>query len=353
VKQRSKTLFQAASLIRAGVVRRRHELTSLRLPERQWSDCVRTLGQIQRATRQSWHRAAAQLQQDLVREVDTCRTCLHQLSLEIQKFALATKIPSESDIYRDLLGLESEFGEVECDFDHTELCVTTPDVTLEGIHLGPFQIRLDWCRLDQSPAYRVIALAANPAESDESVTHPHVNDDTLCEGDGRLAIRAALDDGRLGDFFLLVWRLLDTYAPGQAYVELGNWQGSPCHECGANTDEDDRCFCSGCDEVYCPGCMCSCPDCDRDFCVGCISTCAICDSHVCDGCRDDCAACREIVCPSCLTDGICTNCREKQESQEQGHDESELVPASQADVTIPPQPMIEADQVAKKGACRV
>ncbi len=63
---------------------------------------------------------------------------------------------------------------------------------------------------------------------------PHVSDETLCEGDGRRAIHAALAAGRLYDFFTIVDRLLNTYASGRAYVDLDNWFGTPCHDCGGN-----------------------------------------------------------------------------------------------------------------------
>jgi hypothetical protein len=45
------------------------------------------------------------------------------------------------------------------------------------------------------PAYRVIAKDAHPAESRENVTHPHVMDEVLCEGDGKHGIRRALSEG--------------------------------------------------------------------------------------------------------------------------------------------------------------
>ena len=191
MNERSQSLFRAAGLIHDCILRRRHDLTSLQLPEGQWAACVQALGQIQRATQRGWHRAAAQLREELLREVDCCRNYLKRLSHELVELGSAHKIPSEGDIYREMLALESEFEEVECDLDSTELCVTTPSVTLEGLHLGSFQIRLDWSQLDKSPAYHVIALDANPPETDESVVHPHVSNETLCEGDGRQAIRAA------------------------------------------------------------------------------------------------------------------------------------------------------------------
>jgi len=186
------------------------------------------------ATQRGWHLAAAQLKRDVLREVDSCAAKLREVSLEMQELGRGHSLPTIGDIYCEMAALDAEFEDVQCDLAAGELCVTTPTVQLDGICLGPFQIRLDWDQLNDSSPYRIVALEPNPATCNEDVTHPHVNSETLCEGDGRQAIRAALEEGRLSDFFLLVWRLLDTYAPGRAYVELCDWQGSPCHECGTS-----------------------------------------------------------------------------------------------------------------------
>ena len=54
---------------------------------------------------------------------------------------------SASDIYRDILALDEEFEEVDIDLDEHELSVTTDRIVLEDVHLGAFQIRLDWRQL--------------------------------------------------------------------------------------------------------------------------------------------------------------------------------------------------------------
>ena len=170
---------------------------------------------------------------------------------------------SASDIYRDILALDDEFEEVEIDLDEHELSVTTDRIVLEDIDLGPFEIRLDWQRLGASSAYRVVALDPNPAARSDDVTHPHVQDEQLCEGEGRAAIRAALAEGRLYDFFLLVSQLLHTYGRGSAYVELDDWDGVPCDDCGGSVDEDDRYYCQRCGATLCGSCSVTCQGCGR------------------------------------------------------------------------------------------
>ena len=103
---------------------------------------------------------------------------------------------------------------MEIDFEEHEIAVTTEPITLEGIFLGPFEIRLDWERLGNSLPYRIKALDPHPAAANEDVTHPHVQNEQLCEGDGRVGHPQRLREGRLGDFFLLVAQVLRTYGKG-------------------------------------------------------------------------------------------------------------------------------------------
>jgi hypothetical protein len=66
------------------------------------------------------------------------------------------------------------------------------------------------------------------------VTHPHVCNGQLCEGDGAAPIKAALGSGRLLDFFVLVGQILETYNDASAHVTLDNWEGRSCNDCGTN-----------------------------------------------------------------------------------------------------------------------
>jgi hypothetical protein len=349
MNNRIKHLFRASGLLHQAVLRRRGDPTGIWLPEQRWSDCVSALRRIRRATEHGWHRAAAQACGELLYRVDQCRNDLHEASLGLQQNSSAGKIPSQAHIFRELMAVDSEFDDLTCDFEAEELCVTTPSVTLEGISLGRFEIRLHWNQRDNPLAYRVIALDPNPAVSNESIMHPHVSgEEAVCEGDGRPAIRAALNEGRLADFFLLVWRLLDTYAPGRAFVELRDWFGVSCHECGTHLHEDDRCTCSRCDELFCSECMCICSHCDDVFCAGCISRCQNCDGKVCGSCRRACAICGSIVCPECLSDEGCPTCREDLEAED---DDSNMVDQPQMDAANAPpnSSLIQASGPAGEG----
>ena len=133
-------------------------------------------------------------------------------------------------------------NELDYDCRGRRLSVVTEPIVLAGVYLGPFEIRLQWARPTRGdmPAYRVIAKDPHPAEGRDNVTHPHVMDEILCEGEGRHAVRQALKQGRLLDFFTLVAGILRTYNPESPFVELVLWHGGSCSDCGAGVNEDSQ-----------------------------------------------------------------------------------------------------------------
>ncbi|MCA9067760.1 MAG: hypothetical protein KDA84_02485, partial [Planctomycetaceae bacterium] len=132
--------------------------------------------------------------------------------------------PTLRELHAELLGLYDEFPNAELNLRQKMISVITDSITLEEVYLGPFSIELDIAGAS-GLSYSVIATDANPAGNDEDVTHPHVRDNTLCEGEGTLPIRRAIEEGRLVDFFQVVDQILNTYNGGSAYVALDEWQG--------------------------------------------------------------------------------------------------------------------------------
>jgi hypothetical protein len=204
------------------------------LPDYTWAQIQRLKRQITLAQERGWHAAASLLAIDLA---DTCRDFHRRLETAFRGMDarnVPRLQPTVSAIYRDLLALRQEFGEVEIDLAAREVAVTTDTIELEGVSLGDFQIRLTWSEIGHgSQPYRVVALDPHPPARRDDVTHPHVQDEKLCEGEGRPAIAAALAESRFYDFFLLVDQLLHNYGRGSAYVELDQWNGVPCSDCGA------------------------------------------------------------------------------------------------------------------------
>jgi hypothetical protein len=226
-----------------------------------------------------------------------------------------------SDIYRDLVTLSEEFEELDYDVKTCRISITTDPIVLEGVFLGPFEIQLQWARVTKGgePSYLVIAKDPHPAESRDNVTHPHVMDQVLCEGDGKHGIRRALDEGRLLDFFTLVSGVLRTYNPESPFVELALWSGSSCSDCGALVDEDYSYSCNKCGDTICGECETTCCGCDDYCCSGCIGSCAACEESFCRRCLKTCDGCHRHVCSGCLDEQErCTNCHEDEPENDDG-----------------------------------
>ena len=228
-KRINQETVEAAIMLHEQLVGKQRNADSISLPTYAWASIQNLQRQIDTARQRGWHGAVRRLREDLAFAVSDFRRQLDDMH---HKLADANRKPCRSvlagDIYCDLVALKNEFEKVDIDLEEKELSVTTDSITLDGIFLGPFQIRLEWQHIGQSSQpYRVVALDPHPAAKSDEITHPHVQDERLCEGDGRPAIAAALAEGRLFDFFLLVSQLLHNYGRGSAYVELDHLCGQP------------------------------------------------------------------------------------------------------------------------------
>ena len=308
-----KPFLRAASVICQELTGAAGARRALSLPAAQWRNLVELAHSIKLARSRGWLHATRRRQEQLLAEMSYLQQSFTWLMDQLREAIPEKIVPAAGDVYRDLVSLEEQFTDVQCDLEDHVVAVTTEPVVLDGIDLGRFQIRLDWQELEQSQPYKVVALDPHPAESNASVTHPHVSEEILCEGDGRQALRAALAGGRLLDFFTIVDRLLCTYAPGRAYVELDHWDGLACRDCGSIVSAEDRWCCDRCEEVICADCSSSCPHCDRTCCSGCSSSCPLCDESSCASCLERCVICRCMVCPDCLSidPNQCVQCHEE------------------------------------------
>jgi hypothetical protein len=324
---KSQKLFTRAAAQIHQVLGQRLRHADRSLPTDAWEELQALARKVGIASQHGWDRAAASLVQEMAWAADSCQSRLAALGRELRTDSTRKPPVTEGEIYRDLLALEEEFEQVSCDFDEQEVRATTEPIELEGFYLGRFEIRLQWERIHQSTAYRVVALNPNPSNSREEVTHPHVADEHLCEGEGRLAIRSALDQGRIGDFFLIVLNLLRTYSRGRAYVELDDWDGVSCSNCDASCSSDGLYSCRSCCESLCGECTVSCDSCGDAYCSGCISGCTQCDVDFCSNCLRKCRECKTSVCSDCLKEGdLCQSCFDKQHPAE-SHDEVISEPA--------------------------
>ena len=234
------------------------------------------------------------------------------------------KLPAVRDILADLRQTEEEFDNLKYVKDEQALVVTTEPIELEGYYLGEFEIRLHIGSLAEmkrrSSVYRIVALDPHPAASNDCVTHPHVSDEHLCEGDAGAAIESALANGRICDFFQLVHAVLTTYNPHSPYVALDDWEGRPCHDCGYTMNPDSTNWCTSCEEDFCDDCSSYCRCCDETTCVGCLQNCEACGDPVCPSCMTTCDDCGRSICKSCHDEVLCPCVKENEEKE---HDASE------------------------------
>jgi len=247
---------------------------------------------------------------------------MHDLSAyqsEHTRINLRSPIPSLQEIDAELCSLSDEFEETRIDWSEQEIVVRTPTVILDQINLGEFEIRLCWSELDCPQPYRIISLAETGADD---VHHPHVQGNTLCEGEGKFPISQALAAGRLGDFFLLVQQILQTYNPGSAYVPLDRWGNSSCADCGDSVSREDICSCSICEHDLCDDCRRSCTACDDPLCSSCADTCSECEETFCRSCLATCDSCGTSCCAQCLCDQSCSTCLEELTENEDASSEN-------------------------------
>ncbi len=151
------------------------------LPAEDWGEIVKLAGQIEKAAMRGWLYAAEKLRADLARNLEYCRNRMDRLCQGLQK--PPPNLPSLAEIYGEISALYGEFEEVEIDIKGHTLAVTTEPVVLDWLRLGAFKIRLDWNELGKTSPYRVVALDPNPAAGNDGVTHPHVQNGRLCEGE--------------------------------------------------------------------------------------------------------------------------------------------------------------------------
>jgi hypothetical protein len=228
-----KRAIRAAVLVREQLAGRNRQEPPIYLPDYAWNEIVKLRRQLELVRRRGWQGAAKRISEDLTDALESFHRQLENTLRVCQSRPAPRSDSTAADIFRDLLALQGEFEQLEIDLEGHTLSVTTDPIRLEDRYFGPFEIRLDWEQLGSPSPYYVVALDPHPAAKNQDVTHPHVQDEQLCEGEGRAAVRAALTEGRLHDFFLLVSQTLHTYGEGSAYVELEHWDGIPCDDCSA------------------------------------------------------------------------------------------------------------------------
>jgi len=342
--RQQKQVLRVAQAIHDQYVCCQQHPTAVDLPDNGWQSCQALLRKAERAQQHGWYGAASRLRHDLAWRLDRFRLDLGNILQQLPSPMDRPSSASALDIYRDIVALYDEFDDVSWDLRAKTLSVNTTDIVLKEVFLGPFEIRLDFSGLPVAD-YEVIAQDPHPAASDESVTHPHVQDKQPCEGDARMPIRQALNEGRLANFFLIVRNLLNTYNSESPFVSLENWDGVTCQDCGATVGEDNRSVCEACGADLCDYCYASCSACECVYCSQCLETCAGCDESICKYCLKPCSKCGEWFCPECLSEkGVCETCHEQNQHEDQTARKRPETEASHAQI---PGTAVQPDRVGQ------
>lgn len=301
-------LIRTATSIQTRYVAHANRTRLVTLPRPAWDECVRAVRLLHYARHRGWMFAAERL---TFRVRNACRALgqeFNRIDDLLKPRTPPDTVPSLRNLYDELVALYDEYETVRIDRRTAALAVRTDPIVLDGMGLGPFEIQLCWSALPESQCYSVVALQPNRSGG-EGYTHPHVLNERLCEGDGRLPIQRALAEGRLGDFFQIVTRVMDSYNSESAYCQLEDWDGRDCVSCGHSVSGDETYLCARCGDPLCFDCYERCDDCDETFCSQCVTPCASCEDVYCRGCLHTCPQCRGETCDTCRQpDQRCRNC---------------------------------------------
>ena len=316
-----RTCFRLACLLQPGIGRlQTSDVPKCTFRQHDLMPCQQLFRKLEKARSRHLERAAAALAGDLERALQLLQAKLTSHLNLLASRSAAIKIPTLSQLYAEVRELSQEFEQTRYDLEERQIVVTTEPIELEGVALGEFEIRLALDKLGEAWPYEAMALNPHPASSDEGITHPHVKDKHLCEGDGRASLRQALATGRLADFFQIVTQVLHTYNSGSAYAELGEWFDLSCSDCGDMTCADEACACRECDNPLCSECAWGCNGCFGNLCSNCGEACKQCSSRLCDACLRPCVTCKEQFCPPCLSNGKCRKCHDCDPSNKKSGD---------------------------------
>ena len=347
MKHKEKSLIRLASRLHRRLTAGASATASLELPVSAWQRCESALRKMNRSRQRGWLLAAERCRRDLHAAVRQLLRILPEIDRRLESSGPSPQQASASDIYADLLALRKEFDDLSWNKRARTVSVTTEPILLDDIDLGPFEIRLSWDALGarSNNPYRVVALEPNTAASNDSVTHPHVQDEAVCEGEGRLPIRRSLEEGRLLDFFVIVANLLRTYNVCSPYVSLEDWYDRQCNDCGGTICDEESWICDKCETTVCDSCCVHCSVCDGSFCNLCATRCEGCKTLCCNACIKRCSLCGEEFCERCLDDnercGVCHD-RETNNEPEKEAAAAEDARSTATDATLQPEGVGEA-----------
>ena len=143
---------------------------------------ARLLRRIEIASSRNWHAAQTLAVSDFRRTTEQMENLLVETKTTISEVSQQPSVKT-NEVFLDLMALRQEFDDIRFDAETKILSGVSRRIQLEDLNLGCFRIELHLETLSGRGHYEVIAVDTNRASSNDSVTHPHVQDDRLCEGD--------------------------------------------------------------------------------------------------------------------------------------------------------------------------
>lgn len=236
----------------------------------------------------------------IAREIHEAYSDWYDYDIEVVK--KNARKASLRDIRIELEALRNFFGKVF--YGPRYLSVITDSITLEGVQLGRFQIEINPSDGDLA----IEALDPNPYIRDSECTHPYVEGNEICLGEGEEAFLCAIDEGRYFDAFVIVNSILHSYAKGKGHYNLDDWEGVTCGICGKRELPEEMGECDDCHIDVCEDCTIICDDCGDCFCLSCVSECQDCEDLTCNNCLETCKECGKAICTGCAS--MCEECGE-------------------------------------------
>lgn len=302
-------LWRLAGRLENRIARLHSRTVNVSLDHQEWQRIERLAARMNDIADRPWRVASDHVCWQLLTGLQRLRSGLGTIFQGLPEGGRFLRPPKQKLIYEELVAARDEFDDFVVDLRRQTLSVMTSEVELEGIYLGRFRILLDLQTLSESVNYSVTAESPNRAAARSDVTHPHVMDDRLCEGDAKAPLSSALRTGRFCDFFQIIEQTLHSYNPDSAYASLAEWNDhTTCHSCGDRIPEYEGHYCDQCEADTCEDCCTSCGHCHGSACDLCIEKCSTCDDGFCSTCLEACPRCSTSVCPDCLTDSLCKEC---------------------------------------------
>lgn len=300
-----------------------NETRMLRINHERISELTQELQQLTklftRAISKQWLASAVELKKRISYVTDSIEGRAKDIGPDTKEIIAGLRnYPTQLNLIEDLKAVKEEFGNLLYDQEESCMVVFSKDITFDDVNLGSFELRIPINLIGSSTT--VVARTPNYPVVDEETTHPHIQNNEMCLGNGRNQFYDAIQQGRVLDAFTTLNSILITYNLNSAYVEIENWNinsedYTECNDCGDSTHVEETNTCEDCESCYCNHCIHGCDVCDGMKCEYCMNNkCSICkDKRLCKDCTHECQICDAIFCEECMSNSTeeqtCANCQ--------------------------------------------